>query len=128
LFSGCGGFDLGFVRQGFNPCAAFDSDGEAVKNFKSNIGPDVHQVDLTKELPRKEYIEGIDVLIAGPPCQGFSTAGKRAIDDSRNHLLTLTADLAKAINPKVLVVENVAGALAGEHARYWTALDRSMRA
>ena len=69
---------------------------------------------------------GIDVLIAGPPCQGFSTAGKRDVDDIRNHLLTLTANLAVNLNPKVLVVENVPGVLAGAHSKYWEELTTTM--
>jgi DNA (cytosine-5)-methyltransferase 1 len=66
-------------------------------------------------------------LIAGSPCQGFSTAGKRLVNDERNHLLTLTGILARRILPKVLVVENVSGALAGEHAQYLKSLDCAMR-
>ena len=127
LFSGCGGFDLGFAAQGFRSKGAFDLDPEAVENFASNVEGPVSQVDLTEGIPDEQSLFGVDALIAGPPCQGFSTVGKRQVDDARNHLLTLTGTLGRRISPKVLVVENVAGALAGEHARYLNELDSSMR-
>lgn len=128
LFSGCGGFDIGFIQEGFKPQAAYDWDSEAVENYKANVSENILNVDLTLGVPNDHKLQGIDVLIAGPPCQGFSTAGKRRIDDDRNHLLTLTGRLASRISPKVLVVENVAGALSGAHARYWNELDSTMRA
>lgn len=127
LFSGCGGFDLGFIKQGFQPVGAYDCDQDAVDNFKANINDEIYNVDLTNGIPNERSLSKIDALIAGPPCQGFSTAGKRRVDDERNHLLTLTGHLAKRIYPKVLVVENVAGALSGEHARYWNELDETMQ-
>lgn len=127
LFSGCGGFDLGFIQQGFKPEAAYDCDPEAIESFKANIVGDIYNADLTGGVPNERSLYGIDTLIAGPPCQGFSTAGRRLIDDERNHLLTLTGHLARRIYPKVLVVENVAGALSGAHARYWNELDEIMR-
>lgn len=128
LFSGCGGFDLGFLSQGFQSQSGYDCDPDAIENFKANIvGSHICKVDLTGGIPNEGSLYGIDALIAGPPCQGFSTAGKRLVDDKRNHLLTLTGRLALRIHPKVLVVENVAGALLGPHARYWNELDEMMR-
>lgn len=127
LFSGCGGFDLGFVTCGFKPDGAYDCDSEAVENFKANINGPIYKTDLNCGVPSEYSLLGVDVLISGPPCQGFSTAGKRLIDDRRNHLLTLTGHLARRINPKVLVVENVAGSLCGGHARYWHELNSTMR-
>ncbi len=127
LFSGCGGFDLGFIQEGFRSQGAYDCDPEAVENFKANIFDDIYNVDLTGGIPNEHSLYGIDALIAGPPCQGFSTAGKRLINDKRNHLLTLTGYLARRIYPKVFVLENVAGALSGAHARYWNELDETMR-
>jgi len=127
LFSGCGGFDLGFIEQGFRSLGAYDADTDACENFKENIGSQVKVVDLKKGIPNEHELQGIDVLIAGPPCQGFSTAGKRVLNDERNHLVTLTGELARRILPKVLVVENVPGVLSGEHSRYWDGMDRAMR-
>ena len=127
LFSGCGGFDIGFAASGFQSKGAFDIDANAVANFGANVEGPVNRVDLTQGIPDEHTLFDIDALIAGPPCQGFSTAGKRRVDDDRNHLLTLTGVLARRIYPKVLVVENVSGALSGEHARYLNELDNSMR-
>jgi DNA (cytosine-5)-methyltransferase 1 len=127
LYSGCGGFDLGFISEGFNSVAAYDLDPAACLNFKSNVGEHVFNVDLINGIPNKQELDGIDVLIAGPPCQGFSTAGKRDVNDKRNHLLTHTGKLAIQVAPKVLVVENVPGALSGDHARYWDELTNLMQ-
>jgi DNA (cytosine-5)-methyltransferase 1 len=127
LFSGCGGFDLGFGARGFRSKGAFDCDPEAVENFAANVDGPVCRVDLTQGIPGEQSLCEVDALIAGPPCQGFSTAGKRLVNDERNHLLTLTGTLARRVSPKVLVVENVSGALSGEHARYWKSLDNAMR-
>lgn len=127
LFSGCGGFDLGFAARGFRSKGAFDCDPDAVGNFAANVDGPVSRVDLTQGIPNEQSLFGVDALIAGPPCQGFSTAGKRLVNDERNHLLTLTGTLARRLSPKVLVVENVSGALSGEHARYWKSLDNTMR-
>ena len=127
LFSGCGGFDLGFAARGFRSKGAFDCDPEAVGNFAANVDGPVNCVDLTQGIPDEQLLFGVDALIAGPPCQGFSTAGKRLLNDERNHLLTLTGTLAQRVSPKVLVVENVSGALSGEHANYLKSLDNMMR-
>lgn len=127
LFSGCGGFDIGFGTQGFRSTGAYDCDPDAIHNFAANIHGPTMQVDLTRGIPNERSLIGIDALIAGPPCQGFSTAGKRLVDDERNHLLTLTGLLARRIAPKVLVVENVAGAIAGAHSQYLQALQEIMR-
>jgi DNA (cytosine-5)-methyltransferase 1 len=127
LFSGCGGFDLGFIACGFRAKGAFDCDRDAVENFTANICGPIEQLDLNCGIPNERSLFGIDALIAGPPCQGFSTAGKRMVDDERNHLLTLTGGLARRVSPKVLVIENVAGALSGEHARYFKEVDFTMR-
>lgn len=127
LFSGCGGFDLGFISRGFRSKGAFDLDPEAAENFASNISGCINEVDLTEGIPNERRLIGVDAIIAGPPCQGFSTAGKRVVNDQRNHLLTLTGTLARRVSPKVLVVENVSGALSGEHAGYLKSLDSAMR-
>lgn len=127
LFSGCGGFDVGFEQEGFHPVAAYDHNRHAIDNYRANLGGIGICTDLSAGIPNEDTIRGIDALIAGPPCQGFSTAGQRRLDDERNHLLPLTAHLAIRIQPKVLIVENVSGALAGAHAKYWVELDQTLR-
>jgi len=100
LYSGCGGFDLGFEAQGFHSLDAYDSDPDACANFKANVGHLANKVDLNNGIPNEHMLHGIDALIAGPPCQGFSTAGKRMLNDERNHLVTLTGELAAGFLPR----------------------------
>ena len=126
VFSGCGGFDIGFRSAGFVPIAAFDQDRVAVENYRDNIGPRAIVADLTKELPFSSQ-ESVGVMLAGPPCQGFSTAGNRDPNDRRNDLLPLNAQLALRLKPQVVVVENVSGVQSGEHARHWTELEYRLR-
>jgi DNA (cytosine-5)-methyltransferase 1 len=120
LFSGCGGFDLGLTGQGFRPLIAYDHCPDAVSHYRRNVCPYAEQADLTEVLPQVSVVP--DIVIAGPPCQGFSTAGKRDLADERNHLLPLAGRLAAALKPKVIVIENVAAAASGAHRRYWEEL------
>lgn len=105
LFSGCGGLDLGFERAGFQTVAAFDADKAAVATFNENFGEKARVVDLSQPAA---FPQDIDVVIAGPPCQGFSTgSGYSKVDDPRNDLLARTCDLISNIRPKAAVIENV---------------------
>jgi DNA (cytosine-5)-methyltransferase 1 len=122
LFSGCGGFDLGLVKAGFECHLAIDNDEAAIQNHQHNIRSATLVHDLNIPSVIIESAEGMDLLIAGPPCQGFSTLGKRRIDDPRNGLLLLVGHFAELIKPKVVVVENVMGILSGQHKQYWDKL------
>ncbi len=119
LFSGCGGFDLGLLQAGFQPTIACDIDLLALRVHRHNLQSPTVACDLTLarlpcgDLPR------VDVLVAGPPCQGFSTAGHRRLEDPRNALLLTAAKLADVFRPRVAVLENVPGAKSGTHGRYW---------
>ena len=99
LFSGCGGFSLGLERAGFAVLAAIDFNQEAVSIFRKNF-PSVVQVlqkDLTKFPPRELAIligtNEVDVIVGGPPCQGFSNVrqrdgannGPRMVEDNRRY-------------------------------------------
>ena len=120
LFSGCGGLDLGFLSAGYRSLAAFDIDSTAVETYNYNLGTSKATVhDLSAEFPSQLDFRP-DVVIAGPPCQGFSTIGRRNLDDVRNHLLLVPVDLAIRLQAKVLIVENVRGVLSGTHIRYWS--------
>jgi len=118
LFCGCGGFDLGFEQAGYRSVAAFDIDSQAVENFNRNLLGSARSCDLSVlhnlQLPTRP-----DVVIAGPPCQGFSTLGHRAEHDPRNSLLVRAATLAARCQPRVVLIENVLGAIAGVHHSYW---------
>lgn len=117
LFSGCGGLDLGFIKAGFIPVAAYDIWPLAVENYRQNIGQHAHIWDLSKGILPKQ--DRCDVVLAGSPCQGFSTAGKRQFDDPRNGLLQSAVSIAIGLVPKVMVFENVPGLLQGAHKKHF---------
>jgi DNA (cytosine-5)-methyltransferase 1 len=112
LYSGCGGLDLGFEAAGFHQVASFDHDATALATLEKNLGSRILNKDLSE--PDGELIAvaaEADVLIAGPPCQGFSTAGKNDPKDYRNNHLVNVAEIASLARPKVVVIENVKGLL-----------------
>jgi DNA (cytosine-5)-methyltransferase 1 len=128
FFSGCGGFDLGFVQAGFRCVGAFDIDENAVATHKLNLRSTAKIVDLAESCPDSEALRSLDVLIAGPPCQGFSTVGKRDPEDPRNGLLIRAARIAARLRPKVVLIENVAGVVSGYQRRFWDKMFRVLRA
>lgn len=115
LFCGAGGFTEGFRKAGgFNTVFAVDFDLKAIETFTYNhpkingICEDVSNLDgetLTKLKKRKR----IDVVIGGPPCQGFSLAGRRLPNDPKNRLFLEFVRIVKVLKPKVVVFENVVG-------------------
>lgn len=124
LFSGCGGLDLGFERAGFRGLLGVDIDPIALGVLEANIGSPIAQIDLSKEIP---HLPSADVLLAGSPCQGFSAAGFRRLDDPRNSLLLVAPAVAAMLKPKVVVAENVPGAMNGAHKAYWDRLHHDLR-
>ena len=115
LFCGAGGLSLGFLKAGYDVCLGIDNDAKALETFaaghpnaKTFCG-DITQV--TYEGTIKELIgnKTIDVIIGGPPCQGFSLAGPRNFNDPRNKLYLSYIRLVKEIKPKAFVIENVPG-------------------
>ncbi|MDK0535867.1 DNA cytosine methyltransferase [Clostridium perfringens] len=119
LFSGAGGLSRGFLDAGYNVVLGVDFDDMALKTFKENHGSaEVMKVDLFNHENIKSIINflekkntKIDVLVGGPPCQGFSLAGPRNKDDKRNTLYTAMVKTAKVLKPKAVVLENVPGLL-----------------
>src|SRR5438445_13715500 len=91
LFSGCGGFDVGFVRAGFTPVAGFESDPNVARQYRRTVSAPVYVTDLAETFPAPSSCRNISAMIAGPPCQGFSVAGLRNLVDSRNKLFPPTA-------------------------------------
>ncbi len=127
LFCGCGGFDLGFRQAGFRCVAALDVDPVAVDAHRLNLGKTAELCDLSNGVSLLDRIPPVDVVIAGPPCQGFSTAGKRDPHDPRNSLLAKAAEIAVRVRPAVFVLENVSGVVAGAHRTYWKAAAGCLR-
>ena len=121
LFAGCGGSSLGYSMAGYRELLAVEWDDHAVATFRLNF-PDVpvYHGDIAKlsvdECLRLAGIgpEELDVLDGSPPCQGFSTAGKRKMDDGRNQLFREYVRLLRGLRPKVLVMENVSGMVKGK--------------
>lgn len=115
LFAGCGGLSKGFMDAGFDVIVGIDNDNAALNTFKLNHG---NAVALNADLSDKKTFEEIkrivgsrkiDVIIAGPPCQGFSLTGPRNFDDKRNKLYLAVFEMVKEYAPKAFIIENVPG-------------------
>ncbi|MDR2880251.1 MAG: DNA cytosine methyltransferase, partial [Fusobacteriales bacterium] len=109
LFSGAGGLDIGFEKSGFKTIWANDIDKDACETHKkwskaNVICQDITKIDF-KEIPKSDIITG------GFPCQGFSLAGPRKIDDKRNTLYRYFVKLVEEKQPLAFVAENVKGIL-----------------
>ncbi len=112
LFSGGGGMDLGFQNAGFKIIWAIDNNEDAVMTYRTNIGNHILCADITKiDL---DTIPDADVVIGGPPCQSFSLAGKRHVEDSRGQLVWRYLEIIKKISPKAFVFENVTGLMSAK--------------
>jgi len=119
FFCGAGGLSLGFEQAGFNIVLGVDQDGHHVathdRNFpygKSHCGS---VVDLTGDKVKElAGVDEIDVVIGGPPCQGFSHMGLRDLKDPRNTLVAHYMRLILEISPKAFLMENVPGLISGK--------------
>lgn len=115
LFSGCGGFSYGFESAGYNVVLGVDNEKIALDTFKLNhnnsnvLLADLHQDSAIDEIIDKTNDKTIDVIIAGPPCQGFSLTGTRQKSDKRNKLFYSVFKLAERVKPKAIIIENVPG-------------------
>lgn len=125
LFAGAGGCSLGFQRAGYSVLFATDKDADAVSTYAVNFPStpvkrdDIREVDLTSVLHRIGIAPGeLDILIGGPPCQGFSTAGARFWHDPRNALLASYVKALEQIRPKWFLMENVEGLLTAKGGVY----------
>jgi DNA (cytosine-5)-methyltransferase 1 len=139
LFAGAGGLSLAAIKLGLEVRAAVDNDVHACKTYRRNIIERLgNRVELAvcdisdiswKEFLQKTRLESLecDILLGGPPCQGFSThrINGAGVGDPRNDLLLHYFAGMKAVKPKAFLVENVAGILWPRHARY---LNRFLRA
>jgi DNA (cytosine-5)-methyltransferase 1 len=108
LFSGVGGLDIGFIEgERFSVRYACDIDGHARDTYKINLNHEPSS-SCVNSLDSSE-LRGVDITLAGPPCQGFSSIGHRKTDDSRNSLIVQTAKLVARARPTLFVIENVRG-------------------
>jgi DNA (cytosine-5)-methyltransferase 1 len=126
-FAGCGGLSLGLLQAGWGGLFAIEHDAFAFATLKDNLieGQSAHKFIWPKWLPKEpigiqsllsrhsqslEKLQGtVDLLVGGPPCQGFSSAGRRRHDDPRNKLFSSYLKLVKLLKPKVVLIENVRG-------------------
>jgi DNA (cytosine-5)-methyltransferase 1 len=116
LFAGCGGMSLGLKNAGFKTIYANEINGSAAATSTCNFpGINLEIGDNRKVNATKLYTglgkPQVDVISAGTPCQGFSAAGRRQPEDSRNVLYKEVIRFAKAFHPKLIVIENVVGML-----------------
>jgi len=121
LFSGCGGSSLGYKLAGGKILLAVEWDENAVQTYKLNFPNteiyygDIKKLSVDEILERtKLKVEELDILDGSPPCQGFSIAGKRKLDDSRNYLFKEYIRILRGLKPKVFVMENVSGLVKGK--------------
>lgn len=115
LFCGCGGFTEGFKKAGFDVVAGIDIWDKAIETYKKNHDHLSLCKNLTEytasKLNEEHNIGDIDIIIGGPPCQGFSNAGKRDVKDPRNSLFMEFKKYLDYFMPRMFIMENVIGIL-----------------
>ena len=115
FFCGAGGLSYGFEKAGFNILLGIDNDAKALETFTQNhndaksICGDITTITYKDHIAPLLRNKKIDVIIGGPPCQGFSLSGPRNFEDPRNKLYLSYIRLVEEIQPKVFVIENVPG-------------------
>lgn len=107
LFSGAGGMDVGFGRAGVNVVWANELDKVAAATYEANHPGTMRAGDIVSYLDTLEEWKGADVVFGGPPCQGFSVAGKMDPNDERSTLLWKFLDVVERVQPRGFVCENV---------------------
>jgi DNA (cytosine-5)-methyltransferase 1 len=115
LFAGCGGLSRGFIDAGYDILLGVDNDAAALETFKRNhsgavaLNADLSQAETFEKIDEIIGKRKVDVIIAGPPCQGFSLTGPRNFDDKRNKLYLAVFETVKRYSPSAFVIENVPG-------------------
>lgn len=130
LFSGCGGFSYGMEMAGHKCLLGVDFEPKAIESFAQNhphaqaICIDIHKLSKRK-LESLIDINNIDMVVGGPPCQGFSTVGRGDVNDDRNSLFKQFVRIVKLTRPKFVVFENVTGILANKNSQVLEHIFRS---
>jgi DNA (cytosine-5)-methyltransferase 1 len=115
LFAGAGGLSLGMEAAGINVILANEIEKDFAKTHESNypqvkvVNKDIHDVDFKKELEKIGFLGKVDILAGGPPCQGFSTVGKKDFSDPRNSLFEQFLRAVDESDPRYVIFENVSG-------------------
>lgn len=111
LFSGAGGLDVGFEKAGFKTVFANEFDHDAAEAWRINR-PNYSNImiegDINRHISDLTIFHDVDIIFGGPPCQGFSVAGKMDPNDERSQLIWRFMDAVEIVHPKVFVIENVA--------------------
>ena len=114
LFSGCGGLSRGFMDAGYEVILGVDNDAASLSTFEKNhksskvLNLDLFNKNALKAI-KKVVGDKVDIIVGGPPCQGFSLTGTRNFDDKRNRLYLSFIDAVKEFKPKAFLIENVPG-------------------
>ena len=134
-FAGMGGSSLGYKMAGFAVRLAVEWDADAVETYHINFPStpiyhgDIAQLTVSEALKLANIESGqLDVLDGSPPCQGFSIAGKRRIDDLRNRLFREYIRLLRGLRPRAFVMENVSGLIMGKMKHTFVEILRELRA
>lgn len=131
LFAGCGGFSCGFQNAGFDITVAVEYEKMIADSYSANhkdtkmIADDIKNVDNNKVFSAGDA----DIIIGGPPCQGFSMAGARIrggfIEDPRNYLFKHYFNIVKIVKPKLFILENVKGILTLKNGKIFDEIKKS---
>ena len=130
LFSGAGGMGLGFKEAGFNIIVANDIFKEAATTYRHNhpatpfIEGSITDLSIKNEIISTAKGKSVDVVIGGPPCQGFSLAGKRLSDDPRNFLYKEFVEIVEILSPQLFVMENVPGILSSNKGKTFESIKK----
>ena len=125
LFAGCGGLSLGLHNAGWKGIFAIEKSEDAFETLKFNLVNRQNHFDWPSWLPVTNHDindillnhndnllklrDNVDLIVGGPPCQGFSMAGRRIETDSRNSLISTYIKFIRTVQPKIILFENVKG-------------------
>ena len=130
LFSGAGGLMRGFMNMGYTPLFSVEMWGPAVETHNLNYpqiplwNEDIRNIENSR---LEKYKGQVDIIVGGPPCQGFSTIGKRLVKDPRNELVFEFIRFVNTIQPKFFLMENVRGLLSSDNGKTKKAIEEEFK-